>query len=309
MQRSYVTNDYLVDKFNEIGVYFEDGNEVPENLFIQFVQELGVSNLLIPGIVEEDSLSFDILTSDDDSIDVIPLFSDDEAFIGCYGEESEFSPIANDIRFYIDLVKDSEVYGILFNPDTTDFLLPKEILVNLPFPPVIKINDESEGYGGEQLLNIAQNATNDSFVEFMRSEGDSFEALMLELQKSVLLNVVVSEEDLSVYAKNGIISGDDAGEFALCTTGDEQTQFGVLFTSTDAIRQSLDEESELNYYYQIALLDEFIEFVLKSDMDGIIINPGSDDYIIGREALLEAYGGLTLDNPAFKRAMDYAFIL
>ena len=85
MQRSYVTNNHLVSKFNEIGGYFEDGNEVPEYLFIQFVQELGVSNLLIPGIIEDDTLSFDILTSDDELIDVLPLFSDDEAF----SEDSE----------------------------------------------------------------------------------------------------------------------------------------------------------------------------------------------------------------------------
>lgn len=309
MQRSYVTNDYLVDKFNEIGGYFEDGNEVPEHLFVQFVQELGVSNLLIPGIMEDDSLSFDILTSDDDSIDVLPLFSDDEAFIECYGEDSEFSPIANDIRFYIDILNESELDGILFNPDSVDFLLARDILVNLPFPPVIEVNDESEGYDGEQLLNIARNATNDSLIRFLESDDDSFEALMLELMKSTLLNVVVSEEDLSLYAKNGVISSEDAGEFVMCTTGDEETQLGVLFTGTDAIRQGLEDESGMNYYFQVALIGEFIEFVLKSDMDGIIINPGSDDYVIGREALLEAYGGLALDNPAFKNAMDYAFIL
>ena len=309
MQRSYVTNNHLVSKFNEIGGYFEDGNEVPEYLFIQFVQELGVSNLLIPGIIEDDTLSFDILTSDDESIDVLPLFSDDDAFIECYGEDSEFSPIANDIRLYIDLLNESEIDGILFNPDSLDFLLERDILVNLPLPPVIETDDEFEGYDGERLLNIAQEAANDSLIEFLKSDDDSFEALMLELQKSTLLNAVVSEEDLSVYAKNGVISSEDAGEFLLCTTGDDETQFGVLFTGTDAIRQGMDEESEMNCYCQVALLGEFLEFVLKSDMDGIIINPGSDDYLIGREALLEAYGGLALDNPAFKNARDYAFML
>ena len=131
MQRSNVTNNHLVSKFNEIGGYLEDGNEVPEYLFIQFVQELGVSNLLIPGIIEDDTLSFDILTSDDESIDVLPLFSDDEAFIECYGEDSEFSPIANDIRFYIDLLNESEIDGVLFNPDSVDFLLEK-IRENIP---------------------------------------------------------------------------------------------------------------------------------------------------------------------------------
>ena len=309
MQKSYVTNDYLASRINEIGGYLEDGNDVPEELFIQFIQELGVSNLLIPGIIDEETLSFDILTSDDDSIDVIPLFSDDEEFIGYYGEDSEFSPIANDIRFYIDLINDNELDGILFNPDSEDFLLARDILVNLPFPPSIEVNYGFEPYDGEKLLNIAQNVTNDSLNEFIRSEDNHFESLMLELQKSVLLNVVVSEDDLSVHARNGIISSEDAGNFVLCTTGDDETQLGVLFTGTDAIMQSLDDESELNYYYQIALLDEFIEFVLKSDMDGIIINLGSDDYLIGRDALLEAYGGLTCDNPAFKNSMDYAFIL
>lgn len=138
MQRSYVTNDYLASRINEIGGYLEDGNDVPEELFIQFIQELGVSNLLIPGIIDEETLSFDILTSDDDSIDVIPLFSDDEEFIGYYGEDSELSPIANDIRFYIDLINDNELDGILFNPDSEDFLLAKDILVNLPLPPSIE---------------------------------------------------------------------------------------------------------------------------------------------------------------------------
>ena len=73
--------------------------------------------------------------------------------------------------------------------------------------------------------------------------------------------------------------------------------------------QSLDDGDGMNHYYQVTLLDDLIEFILLSDMDGIIINPGLDDYLISREYLLQAYLGLTYDNPSFKNAADYAFIL
>ena len=309
MERTFITNNFLMNKINEIGNYIVNDEEAPDDVFISFINELGVSNLLAPGIVDEESINFEVLTSDDESFNALPVFSDDDAFIDYYGEDSDFEAIANDIRFYIELIGESEIDGLVINPGNLEFYLEKEVLENLPLNPVIEIKDDFEGYNSDQLQNIAQNATNESLISFMNDDDNHFEALMLELQKATLLDAVVSEEDLSQHAENGIISLDETGTLPLCTTGDDDVQLGVLFTSPDKIRNAIEEDSELNYYYQIALLDDFIEFVLKSDMDGIIINPSEEDYVIGRDELLEAYGGLTYNNPSFKKAIDYAFIL
>lgn len=309
MEKTFVTNNFLMNKIDEVGKYILNDEEVPDDVLLGFINELGVSNLLVPGIVDEEAINFEVLASDDETVNALPVFSDDDAFINYYGEDSDFEAIPNDIRVYIELMGESDIDGLVINPGGLEFYLEKEVLENLPLNPMIEIEDDFEGYGPDQLQNIAQNATNESLLEFMKSDNDHFEAFMLELQKATLLVAVVSEEDLSQHAEDGIISLDETGTLPLCTTGDDEVLLGVLFTSPDKIRNAIEDGDELNYYYQIALMDDFLEFVLKSDMDGILINPGEEEYVIGREDLLEAYGGLAFNNPSFKRATEYAFLL
>lgn len=309
MINAAITNNYLKDIIFEVKDYLDDGNDVPENLFVRLVKELGVSSLLIPGVIEDETLNFEILVSDDDEKNVLPLFCDYGEFVDYYGDEPEFDPIPNNIEFYVDLLRDNGFDGLIINPANEDLFMGSDLLFEIPFSLNVEIKDNFEGYGPDKLLDIAQGVTNDSLVEFMRNGGDSFEALMIELTKANLLNVIVSDEDLSKYAVDGVISVRDSGDFTLCTTGDDESQFGILFTAKDAITQTIDDESGLHYYYQLAMFDDFMKFILQSDMDGIIINPGMDDYLISREYLLEAYGGLDYGNPSFKNAIDYAFLL
>ena len=304
-----ITNNYLKDAIFETKKYLDGGKDVPESLFVRLVKELGVSSLLIPGVIEDETLNFEILISDDDEKNVIPLFCDYGEFADYYGEDSQLDAIPNNIEFYVDLIRDNDFDGLIINPANDDLFMGSELLLEIPFSMSVEVKDNFEGHSPEQLLNIAKNATNDSLVEFMRGENNQFEALMLELEKATLLNVIVSDEDLSVHAKDGVISVRDAGDFTLCTTGDDENQFGILFTGIDAISKTMDDDSNLHYYCQIAMLDDFIKFILQSDMDGIIINPGLDDYLISRQYLLEAYGGLDYTNPSFKNAIDHAFLI
>lgn len=309
MNRTAITNNYLKDAIFETKRYLDDEKDVDEHTFIRLVKELGVSSLLIPGLIEDETLNFEILISDDDEKNVLPLFCDDDEFIDYYGEDSGLDAIPNNIEFYVDLVRDNDFDGWIINPANEDLFMGSELLLEIPFSMQFEIEDNFEGYSPEKLLSIARNATNDSLVEFMKEDNSQFEALMMELSRANLLNVIVSDEDLSSYAREGIISVNDAGDFTLCTTGDDESQFGILFTGMDAIAQTVDAESGLSYYCQLTMLGDFMKFILQSDMDGIIINPGLDDYLISREYLLEAYGGLDYNNPNFKNAIDYAFLI
>ena len=307
MEKTYITNNHLKAAIREFQKYMDREEEPPQDLFIELMNELKVSNLLIPGLIEGDSLNFENLSSEEDGMTVIPLFTDDEEFIRENGEDYDFNPIACEFDYYLELIESTGIDGILINSAGEEFFAESDLLLEYPFGPIITEEDKIEGYGPEELLNIARDASNDSLVEFIKSKDTQFEALMLELEKACLLDVVASDSSLDEYAKNGIIYAEDVGGFDLCTASNEDKEYGILFTGVDAINET--KSGDANYYYQIALLDEFFEYVLYSDMDGIIINPGLDDYLIPRSYILEAYGGLTYSNPNFKKAIDYAFLL
>ena len=308
MQESYVTNNHLRIVFNEIGDYLEKGQEPPEDLFLEFIGELRVSNLLVPGIVEGDELISENLTNDEGST-VIPLYTDDEEYVKDNGLNSEYNPIPNDIRYYVELINENNFDGIIINLASEGFFIPSDLLNNLALGPTFSIKDNFSGYGSDQLKNIAENTSNDSLVNFIRnpSNENNFDGLMMELTKSILLNVIVDDKNLGNYSSNGIIFREDVGGFEVCNTSNDEESFGILFTSKNAILNTIDYNSEFYYYYQITILSEFFDYVLRSDMGGVIINPGLDDYFIPRGFLL-TFSNI-MDNPSFKQALDYAFLL
>lgn len=309
MQESYVTNNHLRIVLNELNDFLEKGQEPPEELFMEFVGELRVSNLLIPGIIDGDELISENITSNEDGSTVIPLFTDDEEFVKEKGLNSEYDPIPNDIGFYLDSVNEHDYAGILINISSECFFIASDLLNSLPLNQGFSIQDNFTGYGPDRLIPIAENTPNDSIVNFIRnpSNQDNFEGLMLELSKSILLDVIVSDEDFENYEYDGFISLADVESWEVCTTGDDENTYGILFTSKDAITSTMNQNSEFYYAYQITVLSEYIDYVLRGDGDGIIINPGLDDYLIPRNVLFE-YSSI-LDNPSFKQAIDYAFLL
>lgn len=278
MQESYVTNNNLRSVFNELGNYLEKGQEPPEDLFLEFLGELRVSNLLVPGIVDGDELISENLTNDVGET-VIPLYTDDEEYVKDKGLNSEYDPIPNDIRYYVDLINENNFNGIIINLASEAFFIPTDLLNNLSIGPTFSINDNFSGYGPDQLKNIAENTSNDSLVNFIRnsSNDNDIDGLMMELTKSTLLNVIVDDRNLGNYSSNGIISREDVGGFEVCNTGNDEENFGILFTSKEAILDTMDPDSEFYYYYQITILSEFFDYVLRSDMGGVVINPGLDD--------------------------------
>ena len=306
MEKSFISNKNLKKAVQEFQRHLDMNEEPPHELFVELMNELKVSNLLIPGIIEDDSLNFENLTSEEDGLTVIPLFTDDDEFIKENGEDYEFDPIACDFDYYIELIETLSIDGILINSASEEFLIETDIILEYPFAELPDEDESVEGYDAKKLLEIARNPENDSLVEFIRTGDTQFEAIMLELQDTCLLNAVTGTESLDGYAKDGIIDVDDVDGFDVCTTERDGDEYGILFTSMDAMRQTKGDD---DCYCQIALLDEFFDFILYSDLDGIIINPGLDDYVIPRSYILEAYGGLAYSKPEYKDSLDYAFLL
>ena len=58
MERTYITNHHLKSAVQEFQKYMDKDEEPPQDVFIEMMNELKVSNLLIPGKIEGDSLNF-----------------------------------------------------------------------------------------------------------------------------------------------------------------------------------------------------------------------------------------------------------
>ncbi|WP_298502176.1 SseB family protein [uncultured Methanobrevibacter sp.] len=308
MQKSYVTNNHFRMVLNEMGDFLERGEEPPEELFADFINELKFSRLLIPGLFEgEDFISENIVL--DDGATVIPLYTDDVEYIKDDNVDDQYDPVPNDILDYVDILNNNGGDGVVINPATEGFTIPIDLLNNFPLKSGITFKDNfNGGYSPEQLKNIAETTTNDSLVSFIRnpSNEDNFDGLMLELSKATLLNEFVSDEDFGIYATNGILLLDDVERCALSTISTEDAEFGILFTSKKAILDTVSVDDSNYYVYQITVLSEFIDFVLRQDMRGIIINPNLEEYFIPRYVLFN-YSSI-LDNPSFKNAINYAFL-
>ena len=309
MEKSYVTNNHFRKVLNEVGDFLERGEEIPEDLFAEFLNELKFSNLLVPGTFEGENFISENIQLDNGAV-VIPLYTDDVEYVKDDYVEDQYSPVPNDIQYYIDLLNENDGDGVVINPTTESFVIPIDMLNEFPLNSGIEFNDNfgGEGYGPEQLKNIAENVTNDSLLNFIRnpSNEENFEGLMLELPKATLLNEFVSDENFEIYATNGIISLSDVESFTLSTIFADDVEFGILFTSKNAIIDPVTVDTGNYYAYQITVLSEFIDYVLRQDMVGIVINPNLDEYFIPRHVLFN-YSSV-LDNPNFKQAVEYAFL-
>ena len=94
---------------------------------------------------------------------------------------------------------------------------------------------------------------------------------------------MVSDTDLSPMASGGVISMMDSGPLAQMYTDRVGGVYATIFSGPDKIRAVKTDSFR---YMQVVNLAMLVNFVLSEDMDGIILNPQTDDVLIPRTTLL-----------------------
>ena len=299
------SNKHLKSKIDEIGNFTSTHNNPPEDLIESFITELKVSKLYIPATQNGDEIVFEHLESDD-GITVLPLFTSPEEYDG----KSELQNY--EFEFYAEIIADCDFKGAVINPESDEMFVAKEITDSLRANPLPKYN-EDEIHDAHELKEIAANVTNERLVSFIRDESNfnNFDALIEVLSESVLLNVVSSPKDLSEISRDGIIATIEVGGFNLAVMTNGTEKYAVVFTSLEAITDTCDTASGLHYYYQVTSYDRILEFVLKNDLDGMVIDPSIEDYYIPRNVLLDIYENHPeiVNNPKYSEGIYYAFTM
>lgn len=313
MQSCNITNNHLKDVMDNLRSYLEKEEEAPADLLLNFVFELKVSNLLIPASQEDDSLSFERLESDDDDSAFIPLFTDIEEYNKHVNEDFGYEPLTFDFETYKELVMENDFEGIMINIEGNFMPVDREFLNDMFFEVDTGESEDYEVYGPEKLKEIFETVTNDSLVEFIRDEENNtdIEKLYVELSNSTLLNITVSDDSLDEFAEDGIIDGDDVDGFNLCCFEDDDIRFGAVFTDAQSLKNVAKSDEDYSYYGQVTVLSALFDYILRNDMDGVVINPTTDDYFIARSDILPQASGIevVIDDPGLENALEYSFIL
>ncbi len=295
-----VTNKYLKSSISEISNFYKNNTKPPEDMYLNLLMELKVSELLIPVVFDGEKLSFPNIEVDDGT-SLIPLFTSNDE-LKKYSDEFESFP--NEIAYYIKMVNDFGFDGILIDAGSDEFCIDNVVLNKIPLTRKV---ESDNAFDGIKLRDIALSEKNEKLKRFIAKESNfnKFDKLSKILLDSVLLNVVVSEKDLSEFVHDGVIDRNEADTFTLFTKNSGRDHYGTVYTDTDAI-VSFHEDLEFFYYVQVTNKYSVFHFLLSNDLDGIIINPGTDDYYVPRQVMLRLLND-DLVNTDFAEATRYAF--
>ena len=278
MRKPYVKNENLRKIMSEI--YSED-EDIKEETIVKFINELKHSNLIIAGEFSNE-ISLTVIDYEGENYGV--LFTDMDEFRKVFSTDEvpsrEFS-----FHTYYELVKKEMVAGYVINPASESFLFGKVLLNELGDLPDLTFSQES-AYTAFELNQIRKSPGNHELEEFIRNRDNigKYDELFEMIGKSKLLTLLLSEDDLSEIAEDGVLSILERGPLGFLYIDEIGGEYATVYTHEDkmkSVQTDLYKYSQLVNFYQLAF------FILNDDMDGIIINPNEENILISRDVLLE----------------------
>ena len=260
---------------------YANNNELTDDLTFRLINEFRYSNLFIPAKRENGTLNFIIY--EDESGKITPLFTDMDEFRKFFKSEEDIQVLENPFELYQNILKTSDIEGYILNPASEKYLFKKEFLLaikNIPKTNFFSTN----AYCEEELIDLKNSIDNrnlENFIENPNNIGDDIN-LFEHMANSTLLVLMLS--DLDLKAENDLISLKRTGPIAQMHMDRVGGMYAALFTSEEKMGAISTDKVK---YSQIVNLATLVNFVLSEDLDGIILNPETDNVLITRHTLLK----------------------
>ena len=257
-------------------IYAND-NRLNENLALKLVNEFRYSNLYIAARKENDTLNF--ITYEYNDMKLTALFTDHDEFRKFHHEE-DIQLLQNSFELYQNILKTTDFDGYILNPASEKYLFTKEFILTITNIPKTNFYT-TDAYSAGELLDIYRNVDNRYLEEYFsnpKNVGD-YEMLFERLANSTILTLMVSDMEFD----NDIIDLREIGPVAGMYTDKVGGIYVTIFSSTDRIRHVNTSKFK---YAQLVNLAMLVNYVLVEDLDGIVLNPDSDNVLIPRSVLL-----------------------
>lgn len=300
MHREYIRHEHLRGILNEM----EFSEDVPDETFELLFGEFEHSSLIIAGdLISDDEC---MLTVDLDGGSYALLFTDMDEFRKAIAPGES---VAQDNLFgiYKLLLPKLDLDGFILNIQSEGFIFRNEMFELIDYMPIIK-SSSAEPYTTFELKQIRDSINNESIEAFVENPNNigRYEELFEEMSNSTMLTMVLSDMDLLPEGHDGVIETEEAGSHGFLHMETLGGTYVAIYTS-EAKMANID--TPLNKFSQVINPALITYFVLNNDMDGLIINPNSDDVLITREVLLE-YSRLiqlTCNDPKLSTGMRHMF--
>lgn len=279
---------------------YSNDNRLTEELTSRLINEFRYSNLYIPAKKEKGTLNF-IIYEDEDTI-ITPLFTDLDEFRKFYRQD-DIQVLQNSFELYQNILKTTDIEGYILNPASEKYLFKKEFILaisNIPKTNFYTTNPYSE----EELLNLKNSIDNrklEAFIENRANIGD-FEGLFEHMANSRLLALMLSDLDV----EKEMICLKETGPIASMHMDRVGGIYATVFTSEAKMAEI---NTNRHKYSQLINLATLVNFILTEDMDGLIINPETDNVLIPRASLLRYSLGFEkyANDERLSEAMFYIF--
>lgn len=303
MRKSTISHKYLRMLLGEI---LEQMENTSDETFKRFEAELKHSCLIIAGDVGGGKINIPTVQCQGEPYAL--LFTDMDEFRKVF-PDYEIESHENQFAVYFNMLKNSKLGGFIINLESECFFLPKggfdknEDVPEYEYPI-------TDAYTSEELNQLKNQINNKSLEEFIENPKNiaRYEELFDKMSDSTLLVLMLSRSDLSPMAKDGVISMEEPKPLGFLYTDNAAGEYAAVFTSEQKIS---NVNTPLNRYSQLVNFSYMVNFVLNDDMDGIIINPESDNVVLTRDILLEFSPLLdeTCNNPKLNSAILHMFLM
>ena len=279
MRCEHVRHDYLRKYFEELSL---DDNEKDFEIFNKIFEEIKHSNLIISGEAVNNLLQFNGIELEGENFGF--LFTDMDEFRKYY-PNYESDSLFLDFAMYHHIVCEGIVDGFIINPDSECFFLPRELILEFTDFPELEYNADNS-FSACELKSLKESINNTDLEEFLTNSSNigKYEELFELISNSTILTLMLSREDLSGYANDDVICRLETDSVGFLYIDNLGGRYATIYSSESKIK---NVSTSYNKYSQIVNFSQMTNFILFNDMDGIIINPNSENILLTRDVLLK----------------------
>ena len=280
MSKETITHENLRKVMAELQ---KDFRNAPEEAYRRLFEEFKYSNLICAGEMKDDEFKF-FTCSFIPGMSLAAVFTDMNELRKVF---PDFETETHEFPFhsYIEIMKKSNLYGMIVNAESEAFLMPTDAIENMDEILIPSFSCE-DSYTSAELKDLKDSLNNENLESFIKNPENiaKYEDLFDLIAKSTLLTLVVSYRDLNDYEENGIIEMEKTGPLGYHYLDKTGGKYSTVFTSEAKIG---DVDIRMHKYSEIVNFAQMVCSVLTDDLDGMIINPGSENVVLTRDVLLE----------------------